>query len=294
MRVLILGASSQVGYFLVPTLAQRGHQVLAVSRHGALVGGPPTPGVQPLRVADYAGGLRHLPQADAAIVLTPILASESVLEPLLTAHPKRVIAFSSTAFYTRQRSVDPGDRQFAANAARLEQLLSEQLTRRDISWAILRPTLIYGCGMDKNVTAIARFIRRFGFFPVIRPGQGCRQPVHAEDLAHACARLVELPEPINTAFNLSGGERLTYTEMVERIFRALGKPVRILPMPRSAVRGLLHLARQVPAYRYLSLSMADRMNEDLCFDHGDAHRVFGYAPRGFAVTASELEPPVRR
>ena len=35
---------------------------------------------------------------------------------------------------------------------------------RGIEWVILRPTLIYGLGRDKNISEIARFIRRFSFF----------------------------------------------------------------------------------------------------------------------------------
>lgn len=96
-----------------------------------------------------------------------------------------------------------------------------------MGWVILRPTLIYGRGRDRNITVIARFIRRFGFFPVLGRATGLRQPVHAEDVALACHRALEAPAATNRAYNISGGETVTYREMVRRVFLALeGGPAR--------------------------------------------------------------------
>ncbi len=58
--------------------------------------------------------------------------------------------------------------------------------KQGVEWVILRPTLIYGHGRDKNITEIARFIRRFGFFPLLGKANGLRQPIHVEDVAEAC------------------------------------------------------------------------------------------------------------
>ena len=91
-------------------------------------------------------------------------------------------------------------------------------------YTIFRPTLIYGVGRDRNVADIARFAKRFGVFPILGKGLGLRQPVHAADLAEACILAVDSSASFNRIYNLSGGETLTYREMVERVFRPWVSP----------------------------------------------------------------------
>ena len=79
-----------------------------------------------------------------------------------------------------------------------------------IPWTVLRPALIYGLGLDRNVTAAARFIRRWHCFPLGGPGKGLRQPVHADDLAAAALAALDLPAAEGQSFNLGGGETLSY------------------------------------------------------------------------------------
>ena len=98
-----------------------------------------------------------------------------------------------------------------------------------VDWVILRPTLIYGLGQDKNISEIVRLIRRFGFFPLVGQAKGLRQPVHAEDVATACLSALEKTDVVNRAYNLSGGETLSYREMINRVFTALGRRPRLIP-----------------------------------------------------------------
>ncbi len=96
------------------------------------------------------------------------------------------------------------------------------------AWVILRPTLIYGFGRDKNIAEMARFIRRFGFCPVLGKAAGLRQPIHAEDVAAACLAALQTPCAANRAYNISGGATLTYRDMVARVFSALDRRPRLL------------------------------------------------------------------
>jgi len=44
----------------------------------------------------------------------------------------------------------------------------------------------------------------------------------------------------------------------------------------------------VPRYRNWSSAMAERMNRDLVFDHSEATRDFGFAPRAFVLSAEDV------
>src|SRR5581483_4387437 len=108
--------------------------------------------------------------------------------------------------------------------------LNEGCREKGIAVTILRPTLIYGVGLDKNITVLTGFIRRFGFFPVYPPAFGRRQPVHADDLAIAVLNVMDNEKTFGRAYNVSGGEVITYRSMLERIFTALGRKARIIPL----------------------------------------------------------------
>ncbi|MFZ4539744.1 NAD-dependent epimerase/dehydratase family protein [Propionivibrio sp.] len=153
---------------------------------------------------------------------------------------------------------------------------------------ILRPTLIYGLGRDKNISEIARFIRRFGFFPVLGQAQGLRQPIHAEDVAAVCVSALQAPCAANRAYNISGGETLAYRDMVARVFAALGRTPRLATVPLWAFRLAVTVLRCLPRYRQWSAAMAERMNRDLVFEHTEAARDLGFKPRCFALNAEDL------
>jgi nucleoside-diphosphate-sugar epimerase len=167
-------------------------------------------------------------------------------------------------------SSDADERRVVASLISGEKQLINWAEKRGIAWIILRPTLIYGLGRDKNISSIADFIRRFGFFPLLGAARGLRQPIHACDVATACLQALLHTELANQAYNISGGETLAYDEMVRRVFDAMGKNSRLLHIPHLFFRLMLALSKLVPNFRGVSTEMMKRMNQDLIFDHSDA------------------------
>jgi nucleoside-diphosphate-sugar epimerase len=201
---------------------------------------------------------------------------------------RRVVVLSSTSRFTKVGSADKAEVAIAAKLADAEARVRAWAEARGIEWVILRPTLIYGLGRDKNISEMARFIRRFGFFPLLGQAQGQRQPIHAVDVAAACVAALQAPGTANRAYNISGGETLAYREMVARVFAALGRPTRLLTVPLWAFRLAVSVLRCLPRYRQWSAAMAERMNRDLVFDHTEAVRDLGFKPRGFVLMAEDL------
>ncbi len=282
-RVIVTGASSQVGRFLLPRLRAGGFAVSALSRRSQ----PPESGV------DWISGdlERHVDWSPAAGARALIHAAEITLirphlEHLAGFGVRRVIAFSSTSRLTKQDSADPAERRLARALADAEQGLSGICGALGMAWTLFLPTLVYGAGLDRNVSFIAQFIRRFGWFPLVAGGRGLRQPVHADDLAAACLRALDNPRTYGGIYVLTGGETLSYRAMVERVFQGLGQTPRLLPVPIGLLRAAIMAGRLLPAYRQLNPQMANRVNRDLCFDSGPARRDFGYSPRAFRFDPS--------
>ena len=282
-RVGLLGATSLVGKCLIPLLINSGARVLAFSRQP---GEPVGDGLAWRNLAESRSA--NTEQLDHWICVAPIWVLSEHFPFLEASGARRVVALSSTSRFTK---VDSGDMAETAVAARLieaEDRFVAWAKSRGVEWVILRPTLIYGLGRDKNISEIARFIRRFGFFPVFGPAQGLRQPIHAEDVAAACVSALQAPDAANRAYNISGGETLTYHAMVERVFAALGRRPRLLTVPLWSFRLAVSVLRCLPRYRQWSAAMAERMNRDLVFEHTEAARDIGFKPRCFALPADDL------
>jgi nucleoside-diphosphate-sugar epimerase len=208
---------------------------------------------------------------------------------LETIGVRNVVALSTTSRFIKHDSSDPEEQAIAMRLADAEAQMQVWAERHGVEWIILRPTLIYGLGRDKNVSEIVRFVRRFGFFPLFGEAKGLRQPIHVQDVASACIAALDSSVTANRAYNLSGAESLTYREMVTRIFEALNRPVRLLPVPLLAFRFAVSILRFLPRYRHWSSAMAERMNSDLVFDHSEATRDFGFKPRPFLLNAEDVD-----
>lgn len=279
MRILVTGASSQIGDFLLPRLIAAGHEIHAVSRfaRGAV------PEVSWFQVdLDRPKALVPAAQGCSAIIhLAPAWSLPVHLPDLALAGVKRVVAFSSTSRFGKGSSRNPAEQALVRRLVDAEQALELGCNQLGLCRTVLRPTLIYGRGRDKNVSSIARFVRRFGFFPIAGSGAGLRQPVHADDLAQGACAVLTSDITCGRSYNLGGGETLSYRRMVERIFESAGRRACVVSLPLGPLRLMLRALRLVPRFRHVTPEMADRMSRDLVYDHNDAVRDFGYAPRGF-------------
>jgi nucleoside-diphosphate-sugar epimerase len=281
-RVGVLGASSFVGACLLPQLVQQGRHVTAFSRKTAA----PDAAVAWLQL----GSVAVLGPIPYWICVAPMWALIDHL-PLLEAYGvRRLVALSSTSRFTKDDSTDLEEQALARRLADAELRVQAWAQSRGVDWAVLRPTLIYSFGKDKNITEIATFIRRFGFFPVFGEATGLRQPIHAADVAAACVAALQSPKALNRAYNISGGETLPYRKMVVRVFAALGRPPRLLTVPLWMFRWAVAVLRHVPRYKNWTSAMAERMNRDLVFDHAEATRDLGFVPRAFVLPASDCAP----
>lgn len=280
-RIIVTGATSLIGRFLLPRLLTAGYEVHAVSRAGGKHPGTTSPLIWHQADIAQADALPAM-NAQALIHLAPLWLLPPLLPALALLHVRRVIGFSSTSVFSKADSRNEMERRLAERLAGAEEMTSRLCETRNMRWTVFRPTLVYDCHHDRNITRIADFIRRYGFFPLLGKAAGQRQPVHADDLANASVLALWKHAAFDKAYNLSGGETLTYCHMVKRIFQSLGQPVRFLTIPAWLFRGAIRGANLLPFMRGVTPEMAMRMNTDLCFDHTEATRDFDFSPRRFS------------
>lgn len=284
----IIGASSLVGDCLLPLCVQSGAGVVAWSRTATV---RRDPGIE-WRMLNPAMGMGDRgdtmrPISDW-IIVAPIWVIPEHFALLEACGARRVVALSSTSRFVKGDSADVGEQRVAARLAEGEAALQVWAESRGVAWLVLRPTLIYGKGRDQNIAAAARFVRRFGFFPLVGAAQGLRQPVHAADVAMACRLALDARTLTNRAYNISGQDTLPFSDMIAAVFTAMGRKPRFMPLPLWFVRLTVHVLRLLPGFRHITASMAERMNRDLVFDHEEATRDFGFAPRPFRLSVQDL------
>lgn len=287
-RIGILGATSLVGACLLPLLTQAKWRVMAFSRRAV---GQAGDGVAWRQLAPSPQA--PFPFAGEGIIacwicVAPIWVLPEYFGLLDAQGARRVVVLSSTSRFTKNDSTDPEEQAIARRLADAETRVREWAESRSVEWVILRPTLIYGLGRDKNIAEIACFIRRFGFFPLFGKANGLRQPVHAADVAAACLAALQAPGAANRDYNISGGETLPYRDMVARVFFALGRSPRLLRVPLWVFSLAVALLRRLPRYRQWSIAMAERMSRDLVCDHAEAARDLGFKPRAFVLPVEDL------
>lgn len=272
MTVLVFGGSSQIGQYLLPLLAAGNEPVVALSREARA----PVAGVTWLsgHLPDAVPAVEHV---SAIFSLGPLQSCASWLGKTAPLPAPRVVAISSMSAESKRVSEVPAERALAQLLRDSEIALAAACAKHGSAWTVLRPTLVYGAGLDKSLTPIARRAMRLRVFP-LPMGHGMRQPVHAQDLAYAALSASNSPAAAGKILAIGGGERLTAGEMFARVQRSL--PMYTLPLPLPA--WLLRAARRGVGKLRGPLS---RLEADLVADNTEITRLLGVQPRPFRPDA---------
>ena len=292
--VCVTGASSQIGVFVLPRLRDSGFRVLALSRRAPQQSLAVVEGVTWMKTAFLVDGERR----DQVLRGRPpdLLLSCGPLElalRLVLRYPglQRVVAFSSSSVLSKAKSKDREERRRMAAMAADEDALTDACAERGLPLLLLRPTLIWGCGMDRNVSLLAALARRFGAIPLAGSASGLRQPVHADDLSMLAVRALQAEKPLAAASAACGGETLSYRQMAERIAALQPRAARLLPLPEGVMASLVWLLSRLPRWRGVNAEMVRRQNVDLVFDDNALRLALDWAPRSFEPGFADFEVP---
>lgn len=172
---------------------------------------------------------------------------------------QRVVAISSASAVTKTHSPWAFDRAWSASVRDAERALISMFHG---GVTLLRPTLIYGSGTDRNVARLARFVRRFRIAPLAGGGKGLRAPIHVDDLAAVTVHLLVASPPARSIYHAPGPDEIQYHEMVTRIGHACGVSPWLPPVPAvpsTVARFLSHLPESIARF----VAAASRASEDL-------------------------------
>ena len=282
-RVVIIGATSPLGMSIATVALLAGGEVLSVSRSTATrptVNGSWNSVRMDLRSVGALTTLNLVP-GDLLISAAPLREFARAISASEFPRGVSVTAISSASATTKANSQFPRDARWSQEMRAAELTI---ITATEGNARILRPTMIYGSGRDKNVAHIARRLARVHLLPLIGGGIGLHAPVHVDDLARvvlaaACAA------PATTPIHVPGGERLTFRKMVRRIAAAANVRYTEIPMPSLPFNLGGRLFANVGRVGW-SFAACARMTEDLTVP--DDAAIYGVARRDFHPDAKSV------
>lgn len=132
------------------------------------------------------------------------LATQRILRLAAAVGVKKIVYISSI------------DALLFNNAYAQSKLKAEESVRKSgLDWVIIRPSIIFGLGDNKNIALLAKIIRWIPIVPLPFCGRFCWEPVFVGDLADYII-VSSLDDKVkNKAINVVGSQKLTFKDIVK-------------------------------------------------------------------------------
>jgi uncharacterized protein YbjT (DUF2867 family) len=232
--ILVTGATGTVGSEVVEQLLAAGHPVRVLTRH-------------PEKAARYASHV-EIAQGDLAnpesltaafagvdkvflLATGPDLAKLEghAVEAAKNAGVKHIVKLSAAG-----AELDPG-----IALGRWHRESEKHLEKSGLHWTILRPG-----SFASNALGWAGTIKDKGMVFHVT-GNGKVTPIDPRDIAAVAVAALTTPGHEGKIYELTGPDSLTTAEMVEKISKAIGKPIKAIDTPEAAARSGM-LAQGMP------------------------------------------------
>jgi nucleoside-diphosphate-sugar epimerase len=169
------------------------------------------------------------------------------------------------------------------SSSKLVRLEAEKIiSNSNVVYTILRPTMIYGSYRDRNMCRLIKYLRRWPIIPIFGNGEYLQQPVYVKDVALAITQALESERTIRKSYNISGGDALTFNQVIDTICNILNRRVWKIYLSPSPIVALTRSAEKIGLRLPIKAEQIQRLNEDKAFDFAEAAHDFGYNPCSFA------------
>ncbi len=269
-RVLVAGATGNLGKALIPVLHARGREVVALVRPG-----------RQSRLASLQDHIKDIVATE--VTMSDIAASvfdgvHTVISSIGITRQRDGLTYDQVDFEGNlnllrgaercgvQRfiyvSVVGSDKEVGVPVIRAKRRFEDALIESALEWQIVRPSGFFTDMTDVWRMALKGTVHLFG------DGQSRISPIHPADLAEAIAELLEA-EP-GRILSIGGPADITWNEIAELACRIAGGRCRIRHWPEWLLRGTLAVTRVLSRSTYGTLSFLGYVmtNDTTAPNHG--------------------------
>src|SRR5438876_5322026 len=264
---VVTGAFSYSGRFIAAQLLERGRSVRTLTNHPE-PDDPLAPRIEarPLKFGDSEGLMTALQGADTLYNTYWVRAPRgSLTHAVAVDNTKRLIDAARRAGVRRvvQTSIanpTASTSSYYGGKAALE----EAVRSSGLSYAIVRPTLLFGEG-DVLINNIAWLLRHLPVFAIPGDGRYHLQPIHVKD--HA-GLLVEVGgQPANVVVDSAGPEIFTFDELVHLLRRAMSVRTLVVHVPPVLAMAGASVAGRLVHDILLTREELDDLMHDILLSH---------------------------
>jgi len=169
----------------------------------------------------------------------------------------------------REDDVPAPEDVYAISKWEAEQGLRQISGQSGMEVVIIRPPLIYGPGVKGNFLTMLRWLEKGWPLP-LGSIQNKRSLLALDNLVDFIMICLDHPAAANQIFLVADGEDISTTELLRRTSVALGRPVRLLPVPQWVVESGLALLGKG--------GLAQRLCGSLQVDISKARELLGWTP----------------
>ncbi len=232
---VVTGAFSYSGASVSRALLQAGRRVRTLTGHAGRAAEGTAIDVRPLDFDDHLGLVASLSGA------TTLYNTYWVRFGRRSVDHELAVANSRTLFHAAkqagvQRIVHVSITHPSSSSPfpyfRGKALVERALAESDVSYAIVRPAILFG-GDGVLLNNIAWLLRRLPVFAIGGRGDYRIRGIHVDDLAHLC--LTKAAEEHDSVTDAVGPERPTFTELVGAIRNTVNSHARLVHVPGATV-----------------------------------------------------------
>ena len=217
-----------------------------------------------------------------------VAGTRNLVQAALAARVGRIVYLSTIAVYgptdgavADEDTPPQPDTPYGRTKLEAETFVTGALSERAPIGVVLRAAAVYGPRIKGNYRTLAEAIARGRYVPIGR-GDNRRTLVHEKDLARAVALAADHPGACGGIFNVSDGRPHRLADIVEAMYRAIGRTPPRMSVPVGVARALASagdLLTRVSGLRLPITSDAlDKYLEDVAIDATRIQRVLGFAP----------------
>ena len=307
--ILVTGATGFIGCHLLPVLHQQGWQTTAAVRDDFRQ--PLSIPIKTIKVGEiddmtdwqeallgidtviHLAGRAHIlhetiSNPEAAFIKVNTKGTINLVKQSLKAGVKHFIfvssihamAAESDDILNENSSCHP-DSPYGRSKLQAEQALIELAKDSDMTWTILRPTLVYGLGNLGNMERLMKLIKR-GLPLPFGAIKNRRSFVFVGNLVAAIITCLDHPNAANQIFLISDNQAVSTPQLIRLIAQQIQQPCQLLPVPTTLLRFLGYLGDRIESITGKNLPFntynIDRLLGSLAVDSSYIQKTLDWQP----------------